>query len=128
MRSAGFPLYAKMEQRSFPARRTQDFVFGDERGQPPAGLRTTGMYTKPDDARMTWRGKPIERREQTVKPEDISILAEGHYDPESELASFLYLMFTGQIETGEFSSGDALRVSYELHTGQEWEQVHVPSI
>ena len=109
--------------RSFPARKTQDFVFGEDGGQQ-APLRTTGRYTKPDDQHMTRKGMPIEQK-QAVRPEDISLLAEGHYDPESELASFLYLMFNGQIETGEFPSSDPLKVAYELYAGQEWEQIHV---
>ena len=110
------------EQRSFPSRQTQDFVFGGEAGLP-ANLRSSVGFSRPDDTRMTRKGRPVEEK-QPVRPEDVSVLEEVRYDPEAELASFLYLMVTGQVETGELS-GESLKVEYEWVAGSEWELVHV---
>lgn len=112
------------DQRSFPARQTQDFVFGGE-GGAAANLRSTAGYTKPDDMRLTRKGKPVVDP-LAARPEDVSIFEEVKYDPESELASFLYLMVNGQIETGELM-GESMKVEYEWVAGSEWEMVHVAS-
>ena len=116
------PALYMADQRSFPARQTQDFVFGGEAGLP-SNLRTSVGYSRPDDLRMTRKGKPLTEK-QSVRPEDVSVLEEVRYDPESELASFLYLMVTGQVETGELT-GESLKVEYTWVAGSEWELVHV---
>jgi B9 domain-containing protein 1 len=49
---------------------------------------------------------------------------EEHYNPEAELASFMYLNVTGQVETGDFNMNGFIRCEFAFVTGPEWEVIY----
>lgn len=99
---------------------TKDFVYGDDRGTKDATIPTG--YALPDDERFTLKGKLISNPKSPLQ-ETLSTMEET-YDPESELASFQYLMITGQIETGEVFGSELMKVKHNFISGKDWEIVH----
>lgn len=98
----------------------RDFVYGDDRGILQQGVPTG--YNIPDDERFNAKGKPIVNPKAPLQEVMSSI--EDTYDPESELASFQYLMVTGQVETGEVYGSELMKVKLDFISGKDWEVVH----
>ena len=98
-------------------RNINDFTYKADIGSFVSGLNED--YKIPDDENYTRKGKP---KPPVYGPEP-GLISEEVYDPESELASFLYMNITGQIETSNIVSNDLVAAKYTLITGTEWDLV-----
>jgi len=106
------------EPRAFP-KPSRDFVFGGEVGV--ADETAPRGYRLPDEMNFTAKGKPLMPKKQ--EPEIVRYVEE-HYNPEAELASFMYMNVAGQIETGDFDMNGFVRCEYAFVSGPEWEIIH----
>ena len=92
-----------------PSHEQRDFVYDPER---PGHLhQLPAEYNYPEER------APSPREERPPTPPTTL----ERYDPEEELASFLYIMVQGQIEYAEVTRSDLLRLSYRVIHGSEWE-------
>lgn len=105
------------ESRAFP-KPNRDFVFGGDIGIQD---ETAPRGFKLPDENYTAKGKPFIPR----KPEPVVVRhIEEHYNPEAELASFMYMNVAGQIETGDFDMNNFVRCEYSFVAGADWEIVN----
>jgi hypothetical protein len=76
----------------FPAQ--GDYIYGDEHVALPDPQAPEG-YRRPDDSNFNYRGSPYKAPENREDQYKIGANEDIVYDPESELASFLYMMVNG---------------------------------
>ena len=98
-------------------RAINDFTYKGETGFHVEDLPEE--YKIPDDKTYSKTGK--EKRQKFFEPP--APVREEPYDPESELASFLYLQVTGQIETSNIYTSDLIQAKYTFVTGEEWDMI-----
>ena len=103
--------------RSDQGREIQDFTYNAEMGPMARGLPEE--YRHPDDIQYTRKGesKPI------LSSPSPAVISDERYDPESELASFLYMNISGQIETSNCVTTDLVQMKYSFMAGPEWDVV-----
>ncbi|CAG9310893.1 unnamed protein product [Blepharisma stoltei] len=109
------------QQREEERNRPTDIIYGHQdygyEGQDlPQG------YLYPDDENYTRKGKLIVPA-QPLGPE-LPPISQENYDPEAELASFLYTGVAGQIESGQIHRTDLLKIKYTFVAGSEWELIY----
>lgn len=98
-------------------RNIKDFTYKAEKGEHANYLPEEYKY--PDDQKYTRKGEERGKIDMQ-KPAQV---IEEKYDPESELASFLYLNITGQIETSNIITTDLVQLKYSFLAGSEWEMI-----
>lgn len=107
-------LYGTRENEDHQAK---DFTYKAETGPIAEGLPEDYKY--PDDGGLTRKG--FQRKSRLLEPP--APITEEPYDPESELASFLYMNITGQIETSNIITTDLVQVKYTFISGSEWDLI-----
>jgi hypothetical protein len=103
--------------REYADRGIKDFTYKAETGFHVEDLPEE--YKTPDDMRYTRTGK--EKENKYLDPP--RPIREEPYDPESELASFLYIQISGQIETSNIVTTDLIQAKYTFITGNEWDLI-----
>ena len=93
-------------------KKTEDFVYGETKAVETGRELPKGYFKPVEDY-----SKPEVAEEEPPK------VSSEIYDPEAELASFLYLMVVGQVEGGEILNSDLLRLNYTFVKGAEWELI-----
>lgn len=93
-----------------------DIVYGNQE-YGLGGKELPEGYLYPDDETYTRKGILIEQP-RALGPELPPVSTEV-YDPEAELASFLYVGVIGQVETGEIYRTDLLKLKYTFVAGSE---------
>lgn len=95
----------------------KDFTYKGETGFLVEGLPED--YKIPDDLHYTRAGNT--KKQKFFEPPPPT--QDEPYDPESELASFLYLNISGQIETSNIQSTDLVQAKYTFISGPEWDLI-----
>ena len=95
----------------------RDFTYNAETGIMAHGLPEE--YKHPDDARLSRKGFEKVMKKYPVPAE----VSQEKYDPESELASFLYMNISGQVETSNIVATDLIQIRYTFVAGSEWEAI-----
>lgn len=93
----------------------KDFTYKGETGFEVEGLPED--YKIPDDSKFNKTG--VLKKQKFFEPPPP--IRDEPYDPESELASFLYLNISGQIETSNIQTTDLVQAKYTFVSGPEWD-------